>query len=265
MGSYRPLCSIRIAHDYFDGERCRALLCRPAAAGAGLLHRRGMLFKRMAENAWALLCDLSGAGPDTDADVLFLELQLADSGFVLYTRWPDFRPDAAYAAELPAAGGDVEAAEILRSTGSRRTIGSGWCRLSLPLTRGMLDAAQAGAPPCCTLRFHAPARRWEYLFLPDPGTLPDRAQERYRLETVGGGVRYRFSPFERVQAYGREACRTRSEEPIPLRERYGFRLRLDVSAENGRTRRTVLREVPPPLPGRYLDTAPDLLRQVCRL
>ena len=129
----------------------------------------------------------------------------------------------------------------------------------------MLDAARAGAPPCCTLRFHAPACRWEYLFLPEPGTLPDRGEERYRFETVGGPLRYRFSPFERVRAYGREVCRTLSEEPIPLRERYDFRLWLDASSGNGRPVRTVLREVPPPLPGRYLDTAPDLLRQVCRL
>ena len=68
-----------------------------------------------------------------------------------------------------------------------------------------------------------------------------------------------------MRAYGQEVCRTLSEEPIPLRERYDFRLRLDVSSGNGRPARTVLREVPPPLPGRYLDTAPDLLRQVCRL
>lgn len=263
MGAYGRLYSIRFTHDYFNRDICRALLCRVTAPGTGLLRRRGLLFKRMAENEWALLCDLSGPGPDTAADVLALELQLADRDFVLYTRWPDFRPDAACLLELPSAGGTVEAAEAIAETGERRKIGSGFCSVRLALTEETLAAARSGNPACCTLRFHAPEYRWEYLFLPERGTAPECGA--LCLEAAEGKFRIPFTDFERVREFGREAYRTVSEEPLPMKERYAFRLRLCISAADGRPKRTILRDVPPPVSGRHLSGGPGLIRQVCSL
>jgi len=263
MGAYRRLYSIRFTHDYFIRELCRAIQCRVTAPGAELMRRRGMLLKRTAESEWALLYDSSGSGPDTAADALSFELQLADRDFVLYTRWLDFRPDAAYRLDLPSGGGEIEAAEAVADTGERRRIGAGFCSARLALTEETVSAAQSGTPPCCTIRFHAPEYRWEYILLPERGSALDCGA--LCLEAAEGKVRYRFPAFEKVREYDRDAYRTVSEEAIPLKENYGFRLRLSLSTADNRPKRTIMRDVPLPVPGRHLSAAPGLVRQVCSI
>ncbi len=263
MGAYERLYSLRILHDYFDGAVCRAVQCRPAASGVGLMRRRGWIFKQTADNEWTILYDPSGAVPEIGADRLSFELRLAEPDFVLCTHWPTFRPDAAYRLQLPSGGGDLEAAECLVPSEERRTIGSGFCAATLAPTEETIGAARAGAPPCCTLRFHAPAYRWEYLFLPESEPAPDR--RTLCLEAVNGKNSYRFAAFEQVRAFDREVYRTISEEAIPLKERYGFRLRLISSAGADRPKRTILRDVPPPIPGRHRSCGPEFIRQICCL
>lgn len=261
MGAYRRLYYLRIMHDYFNHEVCRAILCRVTASGTELMRRRGMLFKRMADNEWAVLYDTSASEPDTAADVLSLELQLVDRNFVLYTCWQDFSPDAAYLLNLPSGGGELEATEAIARTEERRRIGSGFCSVKLALTEETLVAARFGTPSCCTLRFHAPEYRWEYIFLPEYGFVSDCGA--LCLETADGKPRYRFPAFEKVREFDRDVYRTVSEETIPLKEKYGFRLRLSVSTADNRPKRTLMRDVPPPIPGRHLSTGPGLVRQVC--
>ncbi len=263
MGTYERLYSLRILHDYFDDAVCRAVQCRPTASGTELMRRRGWLFKRTAENEWTVLYDPSGAGPDIGADRLTFELQLTAPDFVLYTHWPAFRPDAAYRLHLPSEGGDLEAAEAIVPSEERRPIGSGFCVATLALTEETIGAARTGTPPCCTLRFHASAYRWEYLFLPE--SEPALDGETLYLEAVDGKKPYRFTAFEQVRAFDRVAYRTISEEAIPLKERYGFRLRLSSSTGANRPKRTLLRDVPPPIPGRHRSAGPEFIRQVCCL
>jgi len=261
MGAYERLYSLRILHDYFDGAVCRAVQCRPTASGAELMRRRGWIFKRTADNEWAILYDSSGAGSEIGTDRLFFELQLAEPDFVRCTHWPTFRPDAAYRLNLPSGGGVLEAVEAIAPSEERRTIGSGCCVATLTPTEETIGAARAGTPLDCMLRFHAPAYRWEYLFLPESDTAPDR--ETLCLETADGKSPYRFTAFEQVQAFGRAAYRTTSEEAIPLRESYSFRLRLSSSTGANRPRRTLLRDVPPPIPGRHRSAGPGFIRQIC--
>jgi len=263
MGAYERLYSLRILHDYFDGAVCRAVQCRPTASGAELMRRRRWIFKRTADNEWAVFYDPSGAGPDIGADRLSFELRLAEPDFVLYTQWPTFRPDAAYRLNLPSGGGVLEATEAIVASEERRTIGSGCCVATLALTEETIGTARAGTPLGCTLRFHAPAYKWEYLFLPESDTALDC--QTLCLEAVDGKNPYRFSSFEQVQAFDRAAYRTTSEEAIPLRESYGFRLRLSSSTGANRPKRTLLRDVPPPIPGRHRSAGPEFIRQVCCL
>ncbi len=263
MEAYKRLYNLRILHDYFDDAVCRAVRCRPAASGAELMRRRGWLFKQMTDNEWAVLYDPSGAGPEIGADRLAFELQLAEPDFALCTHWPTFRPDAAYRLHLPSGGGVLEATEVIVPSEERRTIGSGFCDATLALTEETIGAARAGTPPCCTLRFHAPAYRWEYLFLPGSDTALDG--ETLCLEAVNGKNPYRFSAFEQVLAFDRAAYRTISEEPIPLRKSYGFRLHLSSSTGANHPKRTILRDVPPPIPGRHRSAGPGFVRQICCL
>ncbi len=263
MGAYERLYSLRILHDYFDGAVCRAVQCRPTVPGAELMRRRELLLKQTAKNEWSVLYDPSGAGPDIGADRLSFELRLAEPDFVLCTHWPGFRPDAAYRLNLPSGGGDLEATEAIALSEERRTIGSGFCVATLTPSEETIGAARAGTPLGCTLRFHAPAYRWEYLFLPESDTAFDC--QTLCLEAVDGRKPYRFTAFEQVQAFDRAAYRTTSEQAIPLRERYGFRLRLSSSTGANRPKRTLLRDVPPPIPGKHRSAGPEFFRQVCCL
>lgn len=50
MGTYRPLYSLRVEHDYYDNLACRALAFRLKAGGVDLCRRRGLLFRQTAVN-----------------------------------------------------------------------------------------------------------------------------------------------------------------------------------------------------------------------
>lgn len=50
MGTYRPLYSLRVEHDYYDNLVCRALAFRLKAGGVDLCRRRGLLFGQTAVN-----------------------------------------------------------------------------------------------------------------------------------------------------------------------------------------------------------------------
>lgn len=259
--NYRPLYSLRIEHDYFDRGVCRALRCRIAPAEAGLWHRRGLLLRQPCGNEWTVLYDSDGAGVDTASDVLALEMDMTDPAFVLYTQWEGFQPDAAYSLELPSEEETADAANAIRRTASGRGIGSGFCKVRIRLTEKLLQAAREGRAESCTLRFRAPECRWEYLLVPRAGDTV--AAERYLLEEADGKLH--FPPFEPELIYGRELLRTISEESIPMRERYGYRLRVVAPAGSGGRKQTILRHLAPPEPGRFLDAARGVLRQVGNL
>lgn len=68
MGTYRPLYSLRVEHDYYDNLACRALAFRLKAGGVDLCRRRGLLFRQTAVNEWTLLYDCDSAGVDTSVN-----------------------------------------------------------------------------------------------------------------------------------------------------------------------------------------------------
>ena len=171
MSNYRTLYSLTVEHGYFDNGTCRALRCRISPRGADLWRRRGLLFRQSGPNAWTVLYDSDGAGVDTSSDTLLLEMDITDPAFVLYTQWDGFRPTSAYGLELPAVSGTVEAAHSIRETAPKRGIGESFCTVRIRLTDGLFRAAQDGTPESCTLVFHAPEHRWEYL-LETPGLPP---------------------------------------------------------------------------------------------
>lgn len=259
--NYRPLYNLRVEHDYFDRGVCRALRCRISPAESALWHRRGLLLRRPGENEWTILYDCEGAGVDTSSDVLALEMEMADPAFVLYTQWEGFRPTSAYGLELPVQEGVQEAVRIIREVAPKRKIGSGFCRIGIRMTEALWQAVQEGSPQGCTLRFHAPQRRWEYLVVPRNGDTP--VPERFIMEEVADKLH--FSPFEPVKLYGKDMLRTVSEEAVPMRERYDVRLKLVSPAGNTGRKQTLLRHIDPPEPGRFMDAEAGRLRQMCSL
>ena len=260
MGTYRPLYNIRIEHEYFDGNICRAMQCRISPSGQALCHRRGLLFRQTGTNEWTILYDDAGAGVDTLSDVLALELVMADPAFVLYTQWNGIQPSSAYRLELPVGQETLEATGAIVEQSANRQIGKGFCTVLLRLTEEVFSSAKAGTPETACLQFHVPEYRWEYLFVSRGGE--KFSPEKLRLEECGGKLT--FGPFEAAAEYGREVLRTVSLERIPLRKQYGFRLRLtSVTEGDNRPRQVVVRKVALPKPGVFLSKAPELLRQLC--
>lgn len=254
MENYSTLYRIKVVHDYFDGCPCPALQCRLTLQGETLARRRGLLFRQTAADEWALLFL---AAPPVD-DVLTLDLLLADPSFTLYTAWKDFQPSAAYILELPLPDEKVDAATAIRSANTKRGIGRGFCTMALRLTEAMTNAAKANKPMQTVLHFHAPSLRWEYLFILRGET--DVPASRMTLEDATG--RLEFTALEECEAYGKKAIRTTSMSFVPMRQGYGCRLRL-MAKDEGRQKRVLLKQVPPPEPGRFLDACDGILRQIC--
>ena len=220
MESYSILYRIRATHDYFDGKPCPSLQCRLTPQGEALAHRRGLLFRQTAVGEWTLLSDNLPA----EDDVLTLDLFLTDPAFMLYTAWQGFQPSAAYGLELPAAEEETDAATVIRPTDKKRGIGSGFCTVTLRMTKELLEAAKAGKPMQAVLCFR--------------------------------------SAFKECETYGQIALRTVSRSRIPMRQSYGCKLRLTAQDE-GRQKRILLKQVPPPQPGQFADAGKGILRQVC--
>lgn len=259
MGTYRPLYSLSLEHDYYDNLACRALDFRLRAGGTDLCRRRGLLFRQTAANGWTLLYDCDSAGVDTAHDNVEAELCIKDPAFVLITDWPGFRPENAYILDLPSSGDNAEASEVIRESDERRRIGSGFCRVDIRLTEEILSAAHNGKPAACTLRFHAPARRWEYLLVPRKDGSIDPGQ--FRMEEQNGKIA--FTPFETFKAYGVDTLRAVSQEAIPMKEHYGYRLKVVSTGTGAGRSQVLLKSVPSPEPGRFLDSESGLLRQIC--
>lgn len=260
MESYRTLYRIAVAHDYFEGQPCTALQCRLSPQGARLARQRGLLFRQTAANEWAVLYDCNGAGPDTENDVLTLEMSLTDPTFPLYTEWKDFRPAAAHVLELPRAEESMDAATAIRpARDGKRKVGTPFCTVLLRLTEQLPEAAETDCPKGALLRFHAPEVQWEYLFLPRGEGIA--SPDGLTLEDAAGKVE--FSAFEECEAYGRKAWRTVSQGRIPMRASYGCRLRLVVQNGGRQQKRILLSRIDPPEPGRYQSGQDGILRQVC--
>ena len=254
MERYRTLYRIRVSHDYFGDRPCTAFRCRLTAQGAELTRQRGMLLRQTAADEWTLACcDLPAKN-----DLLTLDLSWADPAYTLCTEWDGFQPMKAYTLELPQKESDIEAAAAICLTDRKREIGSGFCTIALHLTEEMANAATVGEPMQARLCFHAPSLKWEYLFIRQGNEEPDACS--LRLEDSGGQVT--FTAFKACEAYGRKALRTTSKQRIPLRQDYGFKLRL-TAQEGGKQKRTLLSAVPPPQPGQYTDVQPGMIRQIC--
>lgn len=261
MGSYRPLYRFRVEHDYYVDHACRALKFRLTAEGTDLCRRRGILLRQTAVSEWTFLYDADGAGVDTATDKIEAELCITDPSFVLYTDWASLRPDSSYILELPVATNMIEATDCICEANDKRKIGSGFCSVRITMTERLFAAAQQGCPETVILHFHAPCCKWEYLLIPRRDMMLD--PKLCLMEEQSGKVT--FTPFTPVKVYGLEALRTVSRDTIPLKESYACKLTLYSLVQGYGRRQALLRYVPFPEPGKFLDVESGLLRQVCYL
>lgn len=260
MQQYRTLYSFVVEHDYSNGKPCTALQCRLSSGSMYLARQRMLLFRQIAINEWTVMFDSMGAGPDTENDVLELDLYTTDSAFLLYTDWKDFFPSATYVLELPAAEEKLDAASVIRRLDGKPNMHAPFCTLRLKLTQELLDAAVANKPGKAELHFRAPEMQWEFIFLP-------RSENSFfqtnslTLEDATGKIE--FTPFDEIEVFGKRRQRTLSTERIPMRKDYDLRLQLMVQNSGNRYKRLLPVQVTPPDPRRFLSREEGLLRQIC--
>lgn len=253
MGNYRILYRLRIDHDFFNGKKCAAIQCSVLPQGQELLKRRGMIFRQTDVNEWVLLY-LSD--PDTENDVLMLNLALADSNFSCYTAWNEFRPSEAYVLNLPHDKKEIDAALLVQQSPIPRRIGQGFCTLHLHLTQKMVNDAVAGKPLTNVVHFFSPSVQWEYIFIP---RTDDSVNGTLKLHDETGKID--FTTFKKCEIYGQNAWRTQSCSPVPMHQIYGCKLRLLVQ-ESGKQERELLSHVDPPSLCRYQSTSSNVMRQI---
>lgn len=259
MESYRTLYRIAVEHSYFNGGACSALQCSLAPQGTSVARQRGLLFRQAAANAWEVIFDSLGAGPDRECDVLALEIRIIDPSFALYTEWPNFRPAVVHLLYLPVADEIVDVDAAICHSDKKFKIGMPFCTIHLRLTKELLEAATAGKPKQALLRFYAPEAKWEYLFLPRSETSTFLG----RLSLEDTTEKLKFIPFEPCDVYGKIGWRTVSLKNIPMRMAYESRLRLVAQNGDKQQKCILLSLVPPPEPGRFQSEQIGMIRHVC--
>ena len=262
MENYRILYRITVVHEYFNDTPCAILQCQMTYQSCHLAKQRGLLFRQIAVNEWIVLLDINGSGPDTENDVLTLEMNFVNPLFPLYTEWEDFNPITPYVLELPQEEGNIDAAKVIRPLiEGKRKVGTPFCTILLRLTEQLTKTEKEEQPKEAVLHFYTPKVRWEYLFL---SRLENNTIfENMLLEDTEGSIE--FSSFEKCIAYGRTAWRTVSQERIPMRSNYKCRLRLVAQFSGRQQKRILLSVINTPEPGRYkVDSKQTgFIRQVC--
>ncbi len=106
MEGYNRLYRMTVRHEYFGESPCPSLKLRISPGSEALMHRRGMMVREETAGSWSLFFTEE---PDTDTDVLYMDLCITDPAFVLYTDWSGFRPADSYELQLPESGGELDA------------------------------------------------------------------------------------------------------------------------------------------------------------
>lgn len=259
MERYQPLYRFVVKHDYFSGVPCECIQCGLTPQGKFMARQRGLLFRQLSVNEWAVYFDENGAGVSENEDVLEMEMTIIDRSFSLYTEWEDYSPISSYQIELPSADAEeIETSSFTRLE-DRRRIGSPFCLLKLNLTTEIMKSAINGTPQCNIIHFHAPDKYWEYLFI--PRIAGRTSYDSLLLEDSTGKVSFLNSGT--IKIAGCEACRIQSSSPIPLRKNFNCGLRLVIqSDDNHRSKRIILKQVHIPQLGRFKSDKADTLRQI---
>lgn len=254
---YRILHRLRIVHEYFNGP-CTAFECSLTKRSAELCRQQALIFRKLAENEWAICCDERFSMLENEEERIELDLRLRDSLFSTYTDWDGFNPMASYSIDLPGEDSEHEASKEIKLKKQRRSIGSGFCSIRLRLNAAMVNSSLDDNPVSDTLMFRASQKSWEFLFFPRTNAM-HRKDGSIALENTSTGACYETSEWEE---YGLKCHRAVIEPAIPMRYAYGIRLRL-VQFDDAQRKHILLSQVETPVPGRFPTLAKGMLRQVC--
>ncbi|NDV82965.1 hypothetical protein [Bacteroides sp. 51] len=245
MEKFSVIWRIKIAHSYYHGGACRYFELKPTPQTAVLLRKRGVLFRKMDVDGWAIIA-VEDIRLD-EKDVFDFELYCGDQKFHYVT---DNATMKAECPQIEMSGTEgityifpVEGCPMIKA--SPGVI----ARISLKF-----QAQQIHAERYNELHFQAPERYLEYIFL----FRNEQIDKKLLVEDMERKME--FLPEEKIEYMGHQGVRFQSAEKYPLLE--SPNLKLQLLELFGTNRRVIIRRLSYPEIGMFIDAPPGMLRAV---
>lgn len=256
MDTYIILLTLKLEHNYYADNRCRALtLCSKLSgklSGQQTPDSRKLIWSSNKDkDEWSLIGrndEVFDAG-----EALEVDMQASDPFFRYFTKWTDDGAGNQFhltvdgtqlPIELPFSAGSFEQSAELQRIG----------RVTIPLSLLPPPAADRKALEI-TLSFQTVERYWEYFFVPRN----ENAADRELLLTDNSG-QLTFTEMEPSSFGDYRAWRCVSDQPVQLKDKYRLQLRLSEKTPFGN--RPLLKQVPPPAIGQFV-SGQQFITQVC--
>lgn len=246
MQEYSVIWRIKLNHPYYKGGECAYFDLIPTARTAARMVARGVFLKKMGVATWGII---------GTAEVLLDDEDLFE--FDVYFKNRQFL----YITDN--AGSKTGECPLIEMNGSESTpfVFSVSAYPVVNVSPGViariilkLHAGGKGGEASHELNFRVPERYLEYIFLSRSGG----ADKELLLEDVDRKIT--FSPGEKIDYMGRTGYRFRSTEKLLLAESPDIRLQLLELF--GTNRRVIVKRLPYPEIGMFIDAPSDVLRAV---
>lgn len=254
------LYTIKVEHNYFSNGQPRHLKFATHRESRDLFRRRGLSLHSPDRSTVEVLFDADGGGVDTKNDVIRLTLVSLDPQFSLYTDWAEFNPAAQYRLSLNGDFETEDASKAFEMVAPSREIGAKPFEIAIHPTDEMVERARNGEPMCCTLHFVAPSRYWEYMFVVNSGSTKQLGKSTILARDRILKRNIPFSTFKQGAMDGNVTLCARSEEKIPMRERYMIDVRLEGESQGGAMKPILMLGMDRPEVGRYQSDDLETLR-----
>ncbi len=247
MTDYKAIWSLVIVHSYYTDGVCHDCRVTIPATTANLLKRRGLIWKMIAPNRWALLAADGGSmHPD---DTFEFELAFLHPLLPYITEVPELTPGLAIS--LPCTG--TESPFESPFTGYPRVQARPGVQFRILLSAGNLSEKEG----VTKLTLHPPTCQWEYVFLFRHSNA-DKLLELHDKEHL-----LTFNQEISHEYLGLPAQYFRSAEKLPLARQPKSKIRLSEILPTGK--KELYACLPPPVPGEFIDAPPGVVRRVIYL
>lgn len=245
MTNSQIIWTLRIKHHYYQNGLCPDVDMFPCPNTRELMNRRGYILRKFNQGEWRLL-DILDTGTIADEQYRF-HVKMNDNKLIYITAAGMLLPEKAIKIRVNNVNSTTE---IPEST-SERTNSRPGIIFEIDLT---LQDINNDIP--ATTEIHIPVAEyfWEYLFIhrysESKGNLSLQDISNTVIFTKGGETDYQNN----------KAVLFRSLTKIPCSESYPGNLTLTETIRD--RKRELMRQLPFPQPGMFLDAPPDVIRQV---
>lgn len=245
MEKFSVIWRIKITHSYYHSGACRYFELKPTPQTAVLLRNRGVLFRKMEDAGWAMI----GADDSrfSEEDTFEFELYCRDQKFCYVTENANMKMEC---PQIKMSG--MEDSAYLFPVEGCPTVEASPGVIAQILLK--FNAEQVQTERYNELGFQAPERHLEYIFL----FRSRQVDKKLLLEDMEQKVD--FLPGEEINYMENPGIRFQSAEKYPLYE--SPNLKLQLLELLGTNRRVIIRRLPYPNIGMFIDAPPGMLRAV---